>query len=208
MQYHIHIYKQDSGAITRNEMQQCLYFANKIIFQSRHRHISLTVGKVNEIVIETPEAWVKLFVDKSSFFTSLDTPPKSDIPDIPVDAKGKGILGEDPQVLEQKITEDIPPTVTHVQDVEINKPLDNIEENFPPTIEIHEVEAVGIASPSGKATGAEENVKNKAKQKEEEKGRVEPTEVRVPAPSPAIGPSWLALDSSSQEDFGHFEKER
>lgn len=58
------------GAITEEEMLHCLDFANKTIFRSRHRHISLMVGRVNEIVKETYEAWVKLFVDKPGFFTS------------------------------------------------------------------------------------------------------------------------------------------
>lgn len=157
------------GAMTEEEMQQCLDFANKTIFRSRYRHVSLMVGKVHEIVKETHEAWVNFFVDKPSFFTSPDIPPKSDIPDISVDAKGKGILGENPEVLEQKITKDIPLAVTHVQDVEINKMVGNIPLIIDETIEILEVEAAKITAPSGKATSAEEKVKDKVEQKVEEK---------------------------------------
>lgn len=54
-------------------------------------HISLMVGRVNEIVKETHEAWVKFFVDNLGFLTSPKVLPKSDILDIPVDARGKGI---------------------------------------------------------------------------------------------------------------------
>lgn len=79
------------GAITDEEMQQCLDFANKTVFWSTLWHVSLMVGRANEIVKETHEDWVKFFVDKPGFFTSPDILPKSDILDILVDAKGKGI---------------------------------------------------------------------------------------------------------------------
>lgn len=73
--------------------------------------------------------------------------------------------------MEQKLTEDIPLAVTHVQDVEINI---LVEDNPPSvidveTIEIHEVDAGKIIAPSGEATGAEEKVKDVVDQKEEEK---------------------------------------
>lgn len=190
------------SAITDEKMQECLEFANKTIFRSRHRHISLMVGKVNEIVKETHEAWVNFLVDKPGFFTSPDIPPKSDIPNIPVDAKGKGILGGDPPVLERKTSKDIPPAVTLVQDVEINKLVDNPSIIDVDTVEVHEVEAVEKTAPSGEATGAEQ-VKDKVDQKAEV--QVDQTEVRVPVPSLAVGPSLLALDSSSQEEVDHFE---
>lgn len=124
------------GAISGEEMHQCLEVANKTIFWSKHMHINLMVGRVNEIVKETNEAWVQLFFDNHGFFTSPDIPPKFDIPEILVNARGKGILGEDPLILDEKITEDIPLALTNVQYIEENDPIDNIEDNFLPIIDV------------------------------------------------------------------------
>lgn len=83
------------------------------------------VGRVNEIVKETCEAWEKLFVDKQRFFTFLEVPQKSNTPDIPVDDKGKGILGMDTSVLDHKLTKDISLVEPLVPNIEI--PVDKIE---------------------------------------------------------------------------------
>lgn len=76
------------------------------------------VGRVNEIVKKTHETWVKFFVDKPYFLTPPVFPPKSSIQDTSIDGKGKGILGLDSPVLEQKLIEDIPLAVSPVHNVE------------------------------------------------------------------------------------------
>lgn len=84
------------------------------------------VGRVNEIVKETHEAWVKFFVDKLDFFTPPVFAPKFGIQDTSVDGKRKSILGLDSPVLEQNLIEDIPLTVSSVHNVE--KLVVNIED--------------------------------------------------------------------------------
>lgn len=84
-------------------MNKCLETAHKTIFKAGIMHVHHMIGIVNEIVKETQEAWVKFFIDNQKFFTSPNVPPKFDIPCIPTDAKGKGIIGGDPPVLGKKL---------------------------------------------------------------------------------------------------------
>lgn len=164
-------------------------------------------GRVKEIISETHEARVKFFIEHPDFFTSLDDHPKSDIIDILVDAKGKGIVGGPLNVLKdakelnvdspaeanvqnkeviQKETASVHISVDtqniHVIDVEDTSSPDQNEQ-----VEdiANEVPAIENVAPSDKAISAKENdieenkseEKDKEKKQEGEKEKVDQTEI-------------------------------
>ncbi|XP_057838208.1 uncharacterized protein LOC131048314 [Cryptomeria japonica] len=166
------------GSITLEEMDRCFETTNRTIFRSRHRTVSLMAGRVKEIISETNEAWVKLFIDNLDLFTSLEANPKSDTSDIPVDGKGKEEIQEEKASVQNE----------QVIDVEDNSPLDQNEQVLDTTnVEL----IVTDAAPSGKATSAKEDdigenkleEKDKEKNQEGEKEKVLQNEISVYAQS-------------------------
>lgn len=49
------------GAISNDEMKRCIIVSNRIVFSSKPQHISLMMGKVNEMINEISEGWTKFF---------------------------------------------------------------------------------------------------------------------------------------------------
>lgn len=80
-------------------MNKCIEFANKTIFKTRFWHISLMMGKINEIADETREGWAQFFKINLDFFTRQEEFGKETTPSILADAKGKTILGSAEQIL-------------------------------------------------------------------------------------------------------------
>lgn len=80
-------------------MGRCLETANRTIFQSTNRIVSLMVSRVKEIISETNEAWVQFFIEYLDLFTSSEANPKSDILYISVDGKDKDIVDSPSTIL-------------------------------------------------------------------------------------------------------------
>lgn len=103
------------ASIIPEELDKTLEVVDKKIFHNKHTIVSLMLGRVDEIVTETHKAWVQFFATNPGFYTSPEV--KTDTTDIPVEGKGKGIVGTSPSILKNiKILDIEPPVESNVQD--------------------------------------------------------------------------------------------
>ncbi|XP_059072498.1 uncharacterized protein LOC131873613 [Cryptomeria japonica] len=197
------------GSITLEELDRTLEVADKKIFHSKHRIVSLMLGRVNDTISETHKAWVQFFAENPGFYTSPKA--KTDTTDIPVEGKGKGIMGTSSTILKDiKILDIKPPVESNVHDTKVipanveiltdseSVQVINVEDNSPSDqnvqVEdtIHKEEpTVTDTAPSGEATSAKEEamkVDKPSEEKKEESGR----ELVVSA-------SLLSIDTSQVE---------
>lgn len=162
------------------------------------------LGRVNEIIKETQKAWINFLGEHRELFTSLEI--KRDTVDTPVEGKGKWIMGSSPLVfknikiveIEQLVDKDVQTNTETPVNIENIVQHTNIEYNCLPDTNVQvedivpaEEPAVTQTTPSGKASGAsEEVIKDKtSKEKTGEFGR-----------EPVVGPSLLTIDTSRVEN--------
>lgn len=89
------------------ESDELISEANRIVFASGHRHVSLMVGRVNEIVEETTDKWDIFFVEKEKQ-EELRRPKKTFKVYQKDRDKEKGKVGSLPNI---KVTEKLPPSL-------------------------------------------------------------------------------------------------
>lgn len=87
------------ATIQEDEMNKTIVEANKTEFQRKHQMNSLMLGIINEVKVETTISWVKFFQTHKDPLTLLVPPPKDNISNILIDAKGKEKIGKAPIIL-------------------------------------------------------------------------------------------------------------
>lgn len=105
------------------EIDELISEANRTVFSSRHRHVILMVGKVNEISKETAGKWDIFFVEKEKQ-EELKRPKIFKVYQKDKD-KGKGKVGRLPNI---KVTDNLPPPLVTPSVLTNNTPAtENVE---------------------------------------------------------------------------------
>lgn len=120
-------------AKSRQEIDELIVEANRTVFVSGHRQVSLMAGRKKEIVDETTEKWDIFFVEKEK--REEKGRQKEDKPFTKVyqkGDKGKNKVGSVPDLTIKDnlppLTQNTPPATTEAQEEVQNQPIENTSE--------------------------------------------------------------------------------